>query len=411
MGQKASYVVQVRAEASVEATGGGQQQRVGLDSITLAYMRSLRCWRGGRSASRELARFSFLPCEWERRGGVMACEAPEMPSLSLDKLGRKDFHKAVHIVCTSVGAVVFHATMPLGGLLGLVRRAVAGDAALLSFKLSGGSVPFESATCNGWTCGNGGSKWLLDGPREAVWCPGHGEGGRGQPVSPVSSGPEAATQREDEARQWGDARAERAAAGEGQQGPARVCRCGGSGTPVRGEEAPGDPAEAPTEGVKKPEADAAPPSPHAPQFPSTPPITFGPPFYGVQYYTAPIEHRSAPRPSAQEEEVPEVDLGESSTLALYLRLLSPEPESGGAPPAGAEAQIETATQRSCQESPPCAQANATAAGEEAWGTAPSVGGGESPSRVGRSWGDTVLDLLGIIHLVGVPLLLCGGWQW
>ncbi|XP_050697360.1 uncharacterized protein LOC126985835 isoform X2 [Eriocheir sinensis] len=325
MGQKTS-VLKVKAVAEVPAG------RPVVDTLTLSYS-TRGCWGRGR---RRLARFTFPHRGWVSSLGPQVCRAKEQPLLPLAKLQKKDASTIIKVKCTFRGAPVLAATMPLARLLALGEGTAGGDAALLSFKLAGGEnmavqrgAAYTALSCNGRLCGNGGSAGGNGGQGDAE-CLSHREGGWGTPASPGQQ------QLRGDEETLGPAQPK---ATEGQQCPGRAGHREGDDLPAQR----GGPAAAlthrqltavelwcpvwktPTR-AKDSGTNTRPHSPSTPAFPAEPqPAVITLPDC-AQTFTVPRVYRKDPSASAQDPAVPEVDLGESSTLALYYALNRTEPQ-------------------------------------------------------------------------------------
>ncbi|XP_050691815.1 uncharacterized protein LOC126983226 [Eriocheir sinensis] len=302
MGNKTSCL-KIHAEASL---GAGVPS---VDALSLSCSAS-RCWGRGR---RRLARFTFPRRGWVCTQGVQVCRGRELQHLPLVGLHHEDPSTAIRVKCSRRGEAVYAATMPLARLLGMLEEAVAGDAALLLFSLAGdedcvATLSFTRSryarpwACNGWLHSRGGGEWELVGQGVAA-CLGPREGGCGAPASPGQ-------------QEFGQ--------GQGWHDPV-----------------PADKAD---------EVSAS-------AFAAVPQPVLRTPTYTVHEYTVPAVHRGDPSASAQDVAVPEADLGDPSTLAVYraLHQVGPEPHQGV--PSATSAQNTIVPEACCGDPPPSAEAS------------------------------------------------------
>lgn len=339
MGHSNSHL-KVQAEATVPVG------LLSVDALTISRS-SARCWGRG---SRRLARFTFQRRGWVSSEGLQMCRAREQQLLPVHRLRQKDGSTAVTLSFSCRGGRVFAATMHLDRLLALLEGAAGGDAALLSLELTVGEDgrTFTAVSCNGWMCSDGGSEWEYGGQGDAERLS-HGEGGCGAPAGrlQLGSGEE----------QQGHAQPEEAAEGQRSPGPEGhrevddlPGRSGGTLAPSVDDHTLGSPSEVPRAAggtsshrpltavelwcpkwetptcVMWPKADAPLPPPSVPTLLSVPqPVMRSPPA-DVRNITVPRVHCRGPFPDAQDRTpVPEVDLGDLSTLALYRALNTQDP--------------------------------------------------------------------------------------
>ncbi|XP_050714186.1 skin secretory protein xP2-like [Eriocheir sinensis] len=301
MGNKTSCL-KIHAEASL---GPGVPS---VDALSLSCSAS-RCWGRGR---RRLARFTFPRRGWVCTQGVQVCRGRELQHLPLVGLHHEDPNTAIRVKCSRRGEAVYAATMPLARLLGMLEETVAGDKALLLFTLAGdedcvATLSFTRSryarpwACNGRLHSRGGGEWELVGQGDTA-CLGPREGGCGAPASPGQ-------QELGQGQGWHDL--------------------------------------VPADKVDEVSASA---------FAAVPQPVLRTPTFTVHEYTVPAVHCGDPSASAQDVAMPEVDLGDPSTLALYraLHQVRPEPHQG-VPPA-TSAQNTTVPEACCGDPPPSAEA-------------------------------------------------------
>ncbi len=292
-----------------------------LDELSLTHRTTGSRWRGRR----RLARFTFPRRAWENKGGLQICRAKEKQRLLLVQLQGLDSSTDVTVRCSSGGATFYSASMPFARLLAFVEGAVGGDTALLLLTLVGdedvavqGGVVFASLS---FTRPTHFLLWSSDDKKEShvsqvdAVSPSHGEGGCGTPASPG--------QQLQEQEQRGPTHSSEAVGGTtSRKQLTAVEMCPAWNTPPCHKDAaqtcPSDQAMT----VTVPGVHCRHPS-VSDQDLEVPEIDLGESSSLALYLAL---HQNDTSLSGQDLPVPQVDLGESSTLAYYLDLHQPEPE-------------------------------------------------------------------------------------